>query len=342
MKIIYLIQSECIKNTLNNIKLDNYNTVQVDNVENIEDVLEDVHLVIVESSLCNEDLLKKLVDISVIVVARDKNEGIGEIEAFRQGVVDYIEMTEKEDLIKVKINNRISKTITNRCVEKFMKQKAQELEKIRYIMVNSIAELMEYRDATTGGHLKRTALYVELFLSKIIEHGVYKEFMTEEFIKNLIKSAPIHDIGKVGVSDSILLKRSRLTTDEFEDMKEHTILGELAASKMLSEIENDEFLNIVKDVVGSHHEYWNGEGYPKGLSGDNIPLAGRIMAIADLYDALTTERPYKKAYSHNDAVEIIKKERSKKLDPILVDLFIEVEKDFQVLLSQHYKNIIKI
>ena len=172
-------------------------------------------------------------------------------------------------------------------------------------------------------------------LAKYLQNNKrFSSFLTDEMIELIFSSAPLHDIGKVGIPDSILLKPEKLTKAEFEVMKTHTTIGYQALCHAESMLGHNSFLNIACQIAHSHHERWDGSGYPQGLSGDDIPIPGRLMAIADVYDALINKRCYKEAFSHSDAVNIIKEGRGNHFDPDMVDAFIALECKFIDIATQ--------
>ena len=196
----------------------------------------------------------------------------------------------------------------------------------------SMTALAETRDSETGGHILRTQHYVRLLAEHLASHPRFAAELDNETIELLYRSSPLHDIGKVGVRDSILLNPDRLSEEEFEAMKEHTRLGRDALVKAESRLEDEggqSFLRIARDIAYAHHEKWDGTGYPRGAKGTAIPMAGRLMALADVYDALVSRRRYKPAFTHQRAMEIICKERGAHFDPDVVDAFLACETDFQ-------------
>ncbi|MBN4065478.1 HD domain-containing protein, partial [Desulfocapsa sp. AH-315-G09] len=189
-----------------------------------------------------------------------------------------------------------------------------------------MAVLAETRDNETGKHIMRTQHYVRVLAEQLIKAGKYRDYLDAARINLLFKSAPLHDIGKVGIADSILLKPGKLTEEEFAVMKKHTSYGRDAIVKAEQEIgvgSSTTFLTMAREIAYTHHEKWNGQGYPEGICGDAIPLSGRLMAVADVYDALISKRVYKEAFSHEKAVAIIIDGRGEHFDPELVDAFIE-------------------
>lgn len=201
----------------------------------------------------------------------------------------------------------------------------EQNKKIIYIQEQTIygmANLIESRDSDTGEHSKRTSLYVELLGKAAKEAGYHKEIITDGYIEILKKAAPMHDIGKIAVSDSILKKPGKLTEEEFKKIQNHTIAGEKIIRDVLSGIESEDYVKIAADIAVSHHERWDGNGYPYKLKGEEIPLEARIMAIADVFDALVSPRCYKDPFSTDEAFEIISLSRGTHFDPVLTDLFI--------------------
>lgn len=186
----------------------------------------------------------------------------------------------------------------------------------------SLSNLVENRDTETGEHARRTSLFVELLARRTMKDGYYTDIITEEYIKRLVKAAPMHDIGKIVVSDTVLKKPGRLDTSEFEQMKEHAIEGGRIVSDIIGLTDDKEYIQVAIDMAQSHHERWDGTGYPNKLANDQIPLSARLMAIADVFDALVFERCYKKAVPVNQAFDIIETESGTHFDPILVSEFL--------------------
>jgi len=195
----------------------------------------------------------------------------------------------------------------------------------------ALAKLTEYRDNETGRHLERINKYSRILAQALMEQANTGHYLTEEYINDLCLSSILHDIGKVGIPDNILMKPGKLSDEEFDMIKNHTLIGGdvlLETEKLNS---GRTFLSIGKMVAYHHHEKWDGSGYPHGMKGEEIPLSARIVAVADVYDALMSERPYKKAYSHEKAVEIITEGRGKHFDPALVDVFLSIEDKFRAV-----------
>jgi HD-GYP domain-containing protein (c-di-GMP phosphodiesterase class II) len=209
-----------------------------------------------------------------------------------------------------------------------LKEKTEELSLTRDVTIMSLASLAETRDNETGAHLLRTQRYVRHLAEYLANKAEYSAFLDGETIDLLFKSAPLHDIGKVGIPDHILLKPGKLTTEEFHIMKTHATLGGDALKGAEESLGSNFFLRIAREIAYGHHEKWDGSGYPKGLKGEEIPLSGRIMALADVYDALISKRVYKKAFSHDKAKEIILQGSNSHFDPVLVETFLAIEEKF--------------
>ena len=213
--------------------------------------------------------------------------------------------------------------------EQRVRERTRELAMVQEATIESMASLVETRDPETGGHIKRTQNYIRLLAEYLKAHPEFSSFLDDETIDLLCKSAPLHDIGKVGVSDKILLKPADLTTDEFEEMKQHTVYGRDAILSAERKLGNISFLRLAREMTYTHHEKWDGTGYPEGLKGNQIPVAGRLMALADSYDALTSKRAYKQQLSHEEAVRIIIEEEGSHFDPAVVEAFLNVNESFR-------------
>jgi len=198
--------------------------------------------------------------------------------------------------------------------------------------VLALASLAETRDNETGNHIRRTQHYVRALAEQLRDHPRFQDQLDDEVIRTLFKSAPLHDIGKVGIPDAVLLKPGKLDKDEFEIMKTHTTKGHdaIARAEYILGTKVD-FLTLAKEIALSHQEKWDGSGYPQGLSGDDIPMSARLMALADVYDALISTRVYKKGLSHKEAAEIIRAGRALHFDPDVCDAFFGIEDEFRLI-----------
>ena len=212
--------------------------------------------------------------------------------------------------------------------------KTAHIQNVQDSIITGLAKVVESRDNSTGGHIERTSLIIRTFSSALVENAV-ELGITRQFVRNLIKAAPMHDIGKIGVDDFILRKPGNFTDEEYNMMKSHSAKGAAMLGTVLSEVDDEDFVNIAINVAHYHHERWDGKGYPKGLSGEEIPIEARIMALADVLDALLSKRYYKEAFSFEKAIGIIADGLGTQFDPIIGRIFVENSDDFRRL----YENI---
>ena len=196
-------------------------------------------------------------------------------------------------------------------------------------IISGLSNLIENRDMETGEHITRTSAYVRILAEFARKDGVYSDILDDHFITLLYTLAPMHDIGKIVVSDKILKKPARLTKEEYEKMKEHAAVGGKVVREVLNDIADEEYISFAADISTYHHEKWDGTGYPKGLKGEEIPLAARIMAFADVFDALVSERCYKQPIPFDDAIELMKEENGTRFDPKLMEVFLNHKEEFR-------------
>jgi len=235
-------------------------------------------------------------------------------------------------LISVAANFSVLTLLKFRREERTAKQRARELALTKDFAIMCLATLIETRHRETGSHILRCQSYVMVLSRKLATRLRYGALLDEETIDLLYKSSPLHDIGKVGISDRVLLKPGKLTAEEYEEIKKHTTYGRDAIERAEARFGpgvNTSFLRTAKEMAYSHHEHWDGSGYPEGLAGEKIPLSGRIMALADVYDAMITSRPYKNALDHDEAVAFISRQRGMIFDPDLADAFLEIHEEFR-------------
>lgn len=228
-------------------------------------------------------------------------------------------------------------SLTNEMLDSLESSK-EEVKTTRDVAIISLSALAESRDNETGAHILRTQEYIRALANHLSQFDHHKALLTPEYIELLYKSAPLHDVGKVGIPDNILLKPGKLTDEEFEIMKGHPEIGAKALSMAEKQLGSNSFLQLAKEIALTHHEKWNGTGYPNQLVGDEIPLSGRLMALADVYDALISERVYKKAFSHEKAKSIILEGNGTHFDPELVDAFVAIEDQF-VAIADKYREM---
>jgi len=224
----------------------------------------------------------------------------------------------------------VARDVTERLKADKEKRKLEnKLLNARAATILGLAKLAEYRDKGTGAHLERIREYAKIIAEEMAKIPAYKDYITEEYIDDIYQSSILHDIGKVGIKDSVLLKRSKLTKEEFGIIKRHTVLGGVMLVDIESQIGGRSFLILGKEIAYYHHEKWDGTGYPDGLKDEDIPLSARVVALADVYDAMTTQRFYKEAFTHAKAREIIVNLKGTHFDPDVVDAFLANEEDFK-------------
>jgi putative two-component system response regulator len=267
-----------------------------------------------------------------IIFLTAKSQDEDETMGFELGAVDYITKPITPAILMARVQThialkqaRFSLQEQNDSLEEQVRLRTRELENLQDALIISMASLAETRDNETGFHVRRTQHYIRELALKLSDHPKYAAYLTPKNIELIYKTAPLHDIGKVGVPDRILLKPGRLTPEEFEIMKLHTVYGRdtlEAAEKSLGTPEN--FLGMARDIAYYHHEKWDGSGYPEKLVGEAIPICARLMAIADVYDALISRRPYKEPMTNEQTYEIIINGRGTHFDPDTVDAFVAI------------------
>ena len=253
------------------------------------------------------------------------------------GAVDYITKPISPPILLARVNTHLALKATadflrdkSAYLEREVALRTLEVQAIQDVTIMAMTSLAETRDNETGNHIRRIQLYVKALAERLRNHPRFEAVLNERMIELLYKSAPLHDIGKIGIPDSILLKPGKLTVEEFEVMKTHTTLGRKA-------IEDAErrlgmrvaFLSVSKEIAYSLQEKWDGSGYPQGLAGDQIPVSARLMAVADVYDALINKRVYKAAFSHDQTCSTIVKGKGTHFDPDMVDAFVDIAEDFR-------------
>jgi putative two-component system response regulator len=255
------------------------------------------------------------------------------------GAVDYLTKPISPPILQARVRNHLQL----KAAADFMRDKSAFLERevasrtrevlaVQDVTIMIMASLAETRDNETGNHIRRTQLYVRTLAEKLKSHPRFEAFLTDRNIDMLYKSAPLHDIGKIGIPDHILLKPGKLTSEEFETMKTHTTLGRDAIEEAERRLGTRvDFLTFAKEIAYSHQEKWDGSGYPLGLSGDAIPVSARLMAVADVYDALVSKRVYKEAFTHEVSCELMIKGRGSHFDPDVLDAFIAISGEFHAI-----------
>lgn len=252
------------------------------------------------------------------------------------GAVDYIHKPISPPIVLVRVENQLIVSSARRVLqdqnavlEAKVAERTREVELMRDATIHAMASLAETRDNETGNHIRRTQHYVAALAQALKDHPRFSEVLTEANIELIYKSAPLHDIGKVGVPDSILLKPGKLDPDEWEIMKLHTVYGRDAIVEVERYLgHSNSFLAFAREIAYSHQEKWDGTGYPQGLAADEIPVSARLMAVADVYDALISKRVYKRAMSHEEALETMRLGRGSHFDPDVLDAFVSIESEF--------------
>lgn len=247
-----------------------------------------------------------------------------EVKGFELGAADFITKPFVAPIMKRRIATQLELYSYQRDLESLVAQKVEENEKLQHMLSSGFAELVESRDGVTGGHIKNTSIYYEAFINVLKDVPKYKDEITDEFVKLTVRAAPLHDIGKIGIDDNVLRKQSSLEKNEMQYMQTHSELGGATFHKIRKIFPENEFLKIAENMALFHHERWDGKGYPTGREGLDIPIEARIMSVVDVYDALTSQRPYKEPFSHEKSMAIIQEGRGAQFDPEIVDEFLKV------------------
>jgi len=266
-----------------------------------------------------------------------------EIRGLELGAADYITKPISPPLVLTRVQAQLKVKAAadflrdqNDYLEQEVQRRTREVSAIQDVTIQAMASLAETRDNETGNHIRRTQNYVKLLAELLCQHPRFRHFLNEETIRLLFKSAPLHDIGKIGIPDHILLKPGRFTPEEFEIMKTHTTLGRDAIQHAEEQLGMSVgFLHLAKEIAYSHQEKWDGSGYPQGLAADAIPISARLMAVADVYDALISRRIYKPQMPHEKAVQIIRDGRGTHFDPDICDAFLNNAERFREI-AEHF------
>ena len=272
-----------------------------------------------------------------VIFLTAKAEIEDEERGFSLGAVDYITKPLNPSLLLARVHTHLQLKQTqdalnerNEFLEAEIVRRVNEITLLQEVAITAMASLAETRDRETGGHIQRTVHYVKALAEHLRQQGFYEEVLTPEAICLMAKSAPLHDIGKMGIPDMILWKPAKLNSEEFALVQRHPLIGKRAiegAEKLLGT--SDSFLRYAKEMAYSHHERWNGTGYPENLAGEQIPVSARLMALADVYDAIISRRVYKDPMPHENAVEIIREESGKQFDPGVVQAFLTLADRFR-------------
>jgi len=278
---------------------------------------------------------KKTEDIPVIFLT-GRIDPESEIDGLSMGAIDYIAKPFSQQLLLKRIEVHMivesqKKELRNYStnLEGIVHEKTRLVFELQNAILKTVAELVECRDNVTGGHIERTQNYLRILVDALIRKGIYATEILTWDVNLFIMSSQLHDVGKISIKDGILMKPGRLTFAEFDEMKKHTVYGVDIIRRIEDGTSENAFLKHAEILTGTHHEKWDGTGYPNEFKGEDIPLQGRLMAIVDVYDALTNDRPYKKAYSHEDSLEIIESGKETHFDPFIAAVFLENGEKFK-------------
>ncbi|MCL2035067.1 MAG: response regulator [Oscillospiraceae bacterium] len=276
-----------------------------------------------------------------VIFLTAKRDGASELEGLSLGAIDYISkpfsppLLHKRIEIHLLVESQKQELVDfNNNLQSMVEAQTKTVIELQNAVLSTMADLVERRDDITGGHIERTQAYLKVMLAALKDASIYKEEIDSWDVNLVLQSAQLHDVGKIAIKDSILQKTEKLTEEEFEQIKEHPTFGGKIIDKIKESTTQQSFLDYAKVLAESHHEKWDGSGYPKGLKGEDIPLLGRLMAVADVYDALISERQYKKALSHKEAVGIMLDGKGKHFDPVLIDLFLGISDQFDEIATQ--------
>jgi putative two-component system response regulator len=276
-----------------------------------------------------------LKDIPIIFISA-LGDTDDKVRALKCGGVDYITKPFQMEEVYARVDTHLQLNTVRDVLRQFndklkerVAQQVEEINKSQLAMIFALAKLSHTRDDDTGMHLERVQHLCRLLSTALSKTPAFEHEITPDFIETIFHASPLHDLGKVGIKDAILLKPGRLTDEEFEIMKTHTTIGAATLASVQRQYPKNEFVNMGIEIAKCHHEKWDGSGYPSGLSGTDIPLSARTMALVDVYDALRSRRPYKKPFSHEKSKDIIIKGSGSHFDPRIVEQFVKMEKAFE-------------
>ena len=281
----------------------------------------------------------RLRDIPIVFISA-LSDTDDKVRALKCGGVDYISKPFQMEEVYARVDTQLQLHNAQKVMRQFneqlkakVAQQVEEINNAQLAMLFALAKLSHTRDDDTGLHLERVQHLCKILAAALADLSPYNYTITPEFITTIYHTSPLHDLGKVGIVDAILLKPGRLTDDEFEIMKTHTTIGAETLESVHRQYPKNEFINMGIEIAKYHHEKWDGSGYPTGISGEDIPLSARIMALVDVYEALRARRPYKEPFSHEKSKAIILEGREKHFDPAIVECFLTIEADFESFYS---------
>ena len=288
--------------------------------------------------LKQDDKLKNIpvIFLSSLLDSKDR------VMAFQNGGVDYIEKPFEINEVKARVEThmrlhdlQLELELHNKHLNQLVENKVKEISESQMATIYALVKLSEARDNETGTHIERVAEFCRFLANKLRKIPSYQDYISDSYVENIYKASPLHDIGKVGIPDHILLKPGKLTPDEFEIMKKHTIIGAKTLIEVKKKYPENQFIELGSKIALSHHEKWDGSGYPFGLKGDAIPLEGKIMALVDVYDALRSKRVYKGAYPHEKCCMIINEGSGSHFDSEIVNVFLKYESKFDRIFNSY-------
>lgn len=267
--------------------------------------------------------ISSCVHVPVIFLTGD-TDAATEARCFSMGAIDFIGKPFVPQVLMGRVRRILENEMYRRRLEEMVEEKVREITGIQESIITGIANLIESRDGSTGSHVKKTRDYVAVLTRELQKRNLHPDILTEDYAENVIKAAVLHDVGKIKISDGILTKPGRLTPEEFEKIKLHTIYGDEIVEDIIGDVENPDYVRQAREIARYHHERWDGTGYPDGLSGEDIPLGARIMALADVFDALAEKRCYKEPIRPLEKVfAIVEENAGTQFDPLLAEVFLD-------------------
>ncbi len=264
-------------------------------------------------------------DIPIIFLTASDDSGT-ESRCLKMGASDFIAKPFAPEVLQLRIGHTLELEELRKNLENKLEERMEHITHIQQQMILGMAAMVESRDNSTGGHIKRTSAVVKIFAGRLLKENAG---MTGEFLSKVVQAAPMHDLGKIAVDDAILRKRSKYTEEEYTEMKKHSIAGAKVVKLVLGGLEEESFVKIAVNIAHYHHERWDGSGYPTGISGEEIPVEARIMALADVFDALVSRRCYKEAFTYDEAFKIIEDSLGTHFDPKLGKIFISCRPELE-------------
>jgi putative two-component system response regulator len=312
---------------------DNYRVMTMPSADKmfqlLEKVLPDMILLDIEMpQMDGFEALRKLKSVDTyagipIMFLTGRTDEDVEVLGFEMGAVDFVIKPFSAPVLLNRIKTHLD-------IDDIIRERTSQLNRMQNSIISVLADMVENRDKGTGGHIERTSIYIKILIDAMLARGVYADEIKKWDVDRIISSARMHDLGKISITDMIMNKPDKLTNEEYEIMKTHALEGERIIDEIMLRTGEGEFLRNARLFAGCHHERWDGKGYPRGLKGEDIPLQGRIMAIVDVYDALVSERPYKKAFPEDEAIKIIMENAGTHYDPKIAETFYEVKDQFKL------------